>query len=148
MNLLRILYILPFFLLIACAHNTAVAPPTLPPSSPADHSITLSWTQSFADNFTCSSTVTTSCISGFQEGYVSGSTNVQQHTDTTAICNTTSGACTTTYSGTLPIASVTFYVVTTYVDASGIPGTTAATTTASPVQVAADAPTGLTATVQ
>lgn len=148
MKLHRFLYSGLLFLLIGCSHNTAVAPPALPPSTPADHSITLSWTQSFADNFACSSTVTTSCISGFQEGYVSGSTNVQQHTDTSAICNTASGACTTTYSGTLPIGAVTFYVITTYVDASGTAGTTAADTTASPIQVAADVPTGLTAKVQ
>jgi hypothetical protein len=136
------LLILAVIVLAGCPKHVVPTPPN------ADHAITLTFNQSFANNSPCSATVTTSCISGFNEGYISGATNIQQHTDTTAICTVSTGACKTTYNATLPIGSLNFFVVTTYLDQNGVAGVTAAATTAAPTQVAADMPTGLTANVQ
>lgn len=141
---------LALLFLAGCSHSTAVNPPAPPPAN-ADHSITLSWTQSEANNGACSSTVTTSCLSGYTEGYLSGTTKVSLHTDTMAVCtgsNSAALACTSTFNGTLPIGSVTFYVVLNYADSNGNAQSLAAVTTATATQVAADAPTGLTAAVQ
>lgn len=131
----------------------------------ADHSITLTWTQSFANNGSCSSSVTISCINGFVEGYVTGTlpttgpppacsssvtTNCghQLNSDVAGVCNQTSApaACTSTFNGTLPIGSLVFYVATTYIDQNGTAGTTAAAVS-SPVTVAADVPAGVTAKI-
>lgn len=104
-----------------------------------DHTISFTWNQSFANNGICSTTVTTSCISGFNEGYVSGTTDVQLHNDTSAVCTGTTQpeSCASTFNGVLPIGLVTFYVATTYVDQNGVAGVTAPALS-SPVQVNAD----------
>lgn len=150
MKLHRFLYSGLLFLLIGCSHNTAVAPPALPPSTPADHSITLSWTQSFADNFACSSTVTTSCMSSYTEGYMNGTTPVTLHTDTMAVCTgaTQPETCTTTFSSPLPIGAVSFFITLNYVDSTGAANSLTPVTTASPIQISADAPVGLVASVK
>lgn len=109
----------------------------------------MNWQQSFANNGACSSTVTTSCISGFVEGYLDTTgKQVQLHTDTTAACTGTTQpeSCTSTFNGLLPIGAVTFYVATTYANQSGSAGTTAAATS-QPVTVAADTPVNITVTV-
>ena len=130
-------------MLCGCTKKVAVNPPA--PSPNADHSITLTWNQSFANNGVCSATVATSCISGFNEGYISGtSTQNQLHADSSAVCTAT---CTSTFNGVLPIGAVTFYVATTYVDQDGVAGVTAAATTATPNQVAADVATNVVAKI-
>ncbi|MGH9770105.1 MAG: hypothetical protein ACRD4Q_00145 [Candidatus Acidiferrales bacterium] len=129
------------FLCGALAGCRAKAPlPSPSPSPAADHSITLSWQQSFANNAACSATQTKSCISGFDEGYVDSSGADQQlHTDTAAVCagSTQPESCTATFNNTLPIGNVTFYVKTMYEDQAGAAGETAAATSA-PVAVGAD----------
>jgi len=147
-------------LLVGCHHQVVVQPPAA-----ADHSITVNFNQSFANNGLCSTTVTTSCISGFDEGYVTGTLSTttvpapctstvttncanQLHTDTGAICSgsTQPEACTSTFSGILPIGSIVFYVVTTYVDQNGNAGeTTPALSSAVPV--VADTSTNVVVTV-
>jgi len=131
-------------LLAGCTH---IVPTPVPPA--ADHTITFTFNQSFANNGACSTTVTTSCISGFNEGYLSGSTQVQLNTALPSICTGTTQpeTCTSTFSGVLPIGAITFYVTTTYVNQSGVAGT-AAPTDSSPVNVGADAATNLNVTVQ
>lgn len=126
-------------------HSTTVPPPT----GNLDHTITMNWTQSFANNSPCSSTVTTSCFTGFNEGYTIGTTNTQIHTDTTAVCSGTTQpeACTSKFNSTLPLTSVVFYVTATYLDASGNAGVTGqAVSTAQ--TITADVPSSLTVTVQ
>ena len=135
-----------FALLAGCTYKTK--PPAPPPSQ--DHTLTLNWNQSFANNPPCSSTVVTSCISGFNTGTLTGTTPTQLHNDPAGVCSgaTQPEACTTTYNAQLPIGSITFYVETTFVDQNGAAGVTARTTTASPVAVAADTPSSLTVTVK
>lgn len=118
-----------------------IAPPNSKPKPRPveDHSITGTWNQSFANNGACSSTVTTSCISGFNEGYLQGTTQVQLHTDVVSVCTGTTQpeTCTSTFNGILPIGAITFYVATTYVDQNGVVGMTPAALSV-PVQVSAD----------
>jgi hypothetical protein len=146
----RLLLLLPLIVLLGgCTKTTAINPPAPPPN--ADHSVTLSWSQSEADSPVCSSTVTSSCLSGYSEGTVNGTTFTSLHTDTMAVCTGTTEplACTTTFNtAALPIGSVTFGLVLDYVNATGTASTLAAITTATPITVAADAPTALTAAVQ
>jgi hypothetical protein len=144
------LWFLPLVLLFAGCHNNVVTPPVVPPTN-ADHTVTLSWSQSEADSPVCSATVTTSCLSGYSEGTMSGATFTSLHTDTMAVCTGTAEplSCTTTFqTAALPIGSVTFGLVLNYVDQNGAAQKLAAVTTASAIQVAADSPTALTATVQ
>ncbi len=146
MNRFKLFPALLALILFGCAAHNPIPPP-VPPNS-LDHSITLTWNQSFANNVACSGTVTTSCISGFNEGYLSGASQVQLHTDTTAVCTGTTQpeACTSTFNGLLPIGSVTFYVTTTYVNQSGVAGL--ATPADSPaVPVGADSATNVQATI-
>lgn len=133
--------------LAGCAAQRTPAP--VPGPKPlVDHTIGLTWNQSTVNNGFCSSTVTTSCISGFNEGYLSGTTQVQLHTDTPAVCTGTTQPlnCTATFNGILPIGNVVFYVTTTYLDQAGAAGTTAAGTSAA-VPVGADAATNVKATI-
>lgn len=119
------------------------------PAPAADHSITLTWQQSFANNPSCSSTVAVSCISGFDEGYQSDpSTDVQLHTDSAQVCagTTQPESCTSTFNGTLPIGNVTFYVKTQYKDQAGTAGETAAALS-SAVPVGADPAQNVTAKI-
>jgi hypothetical protein len=146
----RIWLLLPLVVLLAgCPKSVAVNPPT-PPIN-ADHSITLVFNQSFADNPPCSATVTTSCINGFQEGYVTGTTNTQLHTDTQAICGPSVAPpatnCSTTFNGVVPLGSVTFYVTTTGVDQNGAAISSKTSGLASPVAVGLDAATNVTPTI-
>ena len=127
-------------LLTGCAGSVIPIKNVVPQNKPlVDHSITGTWNQSTVNNGFCSSTVTTSCISGFNEGYLQGTTQVQLHNDTTAVCSGTTQPlnCASTFNGILPIGSITFYVVTTYVDQNGLAGVTAAALSA-PVPVGAD----------
>ena len=132
--------ILSLLLLTGCSASRQISAPQ-PSKYPKaeDHSITLTWDQSFANNNACSATVTVSCISGFNEGYLQGATQVQLHVDTTAVCTGTTQpeACASTFNGLLPIGNVTFYVVTTYVDQNGVAGVTVPALSA-PVAVGAD----------
>ena len=133
--------------IVGCPKYPGVTPPAPPPA--ADHSITLAWNQSFANNPPCSATITTSCIAGFNEGYLAGGANeVQLHSDSPASCSGTSQpeSCTSTFNGTLPIGDVTFYVKTAYKDQDGADGVTAAATS-SPVSVGADKAENVTATI-
>jgi hypothetical protein len=136
-------------LLAGCAaKTTAVNPPAPPPN--ADHTVTLAWQQNEADNVPCSSTVTTSCLAGYSEGTVNGSTFTSLHADTMAVCTGTAEPlpCTTVFqTAALPIGSVTFGLVLEYVNSAGTASSLAAVSTASPTTIAADAPTGFTATV-
>ena len=115
-----------------------------------DHSISLTWNQSTVNNGFCSSTVLVSCISGFNEGYISGTaTQNQLHNDLPAVCSGTNQPlnCTSTFNGVLPIGNVVFYVVTTFVDQNGVAGlTTAALSPA--VLVSADPAQNVKAVVQ
>lgn len=135
--------------LVGCAAHVPVSSPTPAKKRNDDHSISFTWNQSFANNGACSATVTTSCISGFNEGYLSGATQVQLHSDTSGVCTgaTQPEPCASTFNGVLPIGAVVFYVATTYVDQSGVAGVTAIATS-SPVQVGADASTNVKVVVQ
>ena len=134
-------------LVIFLAGCTHIVPTPVPPA--VDHTITFTFNQSFANNGACSTTVTTSCISGFNEGYLSGSTQVQLNTALPSVCTGTTQpeTCTSTFNGVLPIGSLTFFVSTTYINASGVAGVTTADLS-SPVNVAADPATNLNVTVQ
>lgn len=140
---MRKLIPLVLLLLAGCAaHNTPVQPPS-PPNK--DHLVTLTWSQSFANNKACSSTVTVSCISGFQEGTIVGTTETQFHADslttTPGMCTGTGDplSCTTQFNAMLPLGAVNFYVLTTGIDQNGNAVTAAnPATTATPSQVALD----------
>lgn len=133
--------------LLGCAaRNPAPAPA---PKPLVDHTVTVTWNQSFVNNPACSSTVTASCISGFDEGYLDTTgKQVQQHTDAAAVCAgaTQPEACSTVYTGILPIGAVQFYVATTFMDQKGAAGVTAAALSAA-VQVPADSSTNVTVTI-
>ena len=124
--------------LCGCTKQVAVQPPA--PSPAVDHSITMSWQQSFANNPPCSQTVAVSCISGFSEGYLAGgTTQTQLHADTAAVCSGSAQPelCTSTFNGVLPIGAIVFYVSTAYKDQNGAAGVTSAAVSA-PVPVGAD----------
>lgn len=152
MSMLRSVKLLPLLCLLfagCSAHQVAVNPPGNPPN--ADHTIKLDWTQSFANNKACSATITTSCINGFQEGYMVGSTPTQMHADTTTtICSGSSDplSCTTTFNGLLPLGQVNFYVITTGVDQNGAATFSTSTQTATPSNVTLDSAQNVKATVQ
>lgn len=133
--------------LAGCARRAPA--PVIPPAPNLDHSIAMNWQQSFANNGACSSTITTSCISGFVEGYfdVTGKA-VQLHTDTAAVCTGTTQPenCSSTFNGILPIGNVVFYVGTSYVMQTGASGTTASAPSL-PAVVAADQATNVTVAV-
>jgi len=114
-----------------------------------DHVITLNWSQSVANNGFCSSTVTSSCISGFNEGFMSGVAQNQLHNDNTSVCtgSTQTMSCTSTFNGILPIGSIVFYVVTTFVDQNGAAGVTTAALSPA-VNVSADPAQNVTVTVK
>jgi hypothetical protein len=146
----KIFLLLPLILMLAgCPKTVAVNPPT-PPINP-DHTVTLSWSQSEADSPICSTSVVSSCLSGYSEGTVSGTTFTALHTDTMTVCTGTTEplSCTTTFqTAALPIGAITFGLKLNYVDENGEAQSLAAITTSAPVTVAADAPTGLAVTVQ
>jgi len=145
---LRFLPLLCVLLFAGCPKSPIVNPPG--PAPVADHSIAFTWNQSFANNGACSTTVTTSCISGFNEGFITGtSTQNQLHTDTAAVCTGTTQpeTCASTFNGVLPIGNDVFYVATTYVNSSGTAGVTSAALSPA-VAVGADASTNVTVTVQ
>lgn len=147
---MRKILLLVALLCFAGCHNNTATVPTTPPAN-ADHTVTLNWSQSEADSPVCSSTVTTSCLSGYSEGTVSGTTFTSLHTDTMAVCTGTTEPlpCTTTFqTAALPIGSVTFGLVLNYVNSSGTASSLAAITTATSITVSADSPTALTATVE
>jgi hypothetical protein len=123
------LAILVTMFLVGCAGSVRPIQNHQPQSKPlVDHSITLTWNQSTVNNGFCSSTVTTSCISGFNEGYVVGTTQTQLHTDLPAVCTGTTQPlnCASTFNGIIPIGNDVFYVVTTFVDQNGVAGLTVA----------------------
>lgn len=138
------------FALAGCAGRKPISPVVSPEAKPlVDHTITLVWNQSTVNNGFCSSTVTTSCISGFNEGYVVGTTQTQLHTDTPTVCTGTTQplSCTSTFTGIIPIGNDIFYVVTTYLDQNGAAGVTTAALSPG-VAVGADPSTNVRATVQ
>jgi hypothetical protein len=142
----RCAWVVLLLFLAGCKANPT--PP--PPPVNADHSITMLWSQSEANNGPCSTSVTTSCLSGYSEGYMNGTTFEMLHTDTMAVCSGTAEplACTTMFNATIPIGSIEFALVLDYKDQNGAAQTVAAVTTATPISVAADAPSGLTVTIQ
>jgi len=145
----RFLLIVGVLLLAGCTKTVAVNPPA--PTPVVDHTITLSWSQSEADSPVCSATITRSCLSGYSEGTVSGTTFTSLHTDAMTVCTGTTQpeSCTTTFnSSALAIGSVTFGLVLDYIDQNGAAQVLPAVTTATPTTVAADAPTSLVATVK
>lgn len=149
MKLLRFAPLLLVALLCGCPKSVVVTPPG-PPINP-DHTVTLTWSQSEADSPVCSTAVTSSCLSGYNEGVVSGTTFTSLHTDTMAVCtgSTQPLSCTATFqTAALPIGSVTFGLVLNYLNSAGTASSLAPVVTATATTVAADAPTGLTATVQ
>jgi hypothetical protein len=119
-----------------------------PPMSFEDHAVTLTWSQSFANNGICSTTVTTSCISGFNEGYVIGTTQTQLNTASPSACTGTTQPenCSSAFNAVLPIGNVVFYVATTYIDQNGTAGVTASALSPA-VLVPADKPVNLGAVV-
>lgn len=126
-NIVPILIVILLTSLISgCAGHNLPKPNPIPTPVNADHTIQLTWSQSFANNGICSATTLTSCISGFTEGYVQGTSNVQLHTDTAAVCTGTTQpeACTSTFNGTVSIGNVVFWVATNYVDQNGVAGST------------------------
>ncbi|HZW05463.1 MAG TPA: hypothetical protein VFF58_01015 [Candidatus Nitrosotalea sp.] len=133
--------------LAGCSGRKPIRPPAPPPI--VDHSIALTWNQSFVNNPACSTTVTTSCISGFREGYVVGTTQTQLHTDTSAVCTGTSQplTCASTFNGILPLGNVIFYVLTVGVDQNGAVVTSASAALSPGVPVALDGATNVNATV-
>lgn len=133
--------------LTGCAARVPTPAPT--PHPLVDHTITFTWKQSFVNNPACSSTVTSSCISGFNEGYIDlTGKQVQLHTDTFAVCAgaTQPEACSSVFNGLLPIGLVPGYVATTYLDQGGAAGVTAAGISL-PIAVGADTATNVTFTV-
>jgi hypothetical protein len=129
-----------------CGAKAPVPPAPVPQT---DHSLTITWNQSFANNPACSATVTTSCITGFVEGYLDAAGKaVQLHTDTVAVCSgpTDPLSCTSTFNATFAMGQVTFYVATTYVDLNGSANTTSPGQS-TPVLVGADPPANIKATV-
>ena len=120
-RLLATLFIM--FALCGCPKSTPVTPPAPPPVGSVDHSITFTFNQTFADNPACTASIITSCINGFDEGYISGtSTQNMLHSDSSAICTGSAQPepCMTTFNGTVPLGPVVFYVITTGVNASGV----------------------------
>jgi len=148
--------------LTGCAVKAPLPSPT--PVGAADHTITLTWSQSFADSPACSSTVKASCISGFTEGYLSGTVQEMLQADTAAVCTGSAQpeSCASTFNGVIPIGVVNFYVDTAYIDQNGAAcsGAAAGTaggaadcllatgTTANPPTVGADAATAIAAKIQ
>jgi hypothetical protein len=126
-------------LLVACGSVQTKTP--APTRGLQDHAVSLSWQQSFANNGACSAAITTSCITGFNEGYLVGAaqTQLQINTNSAAVCAGTiqPEACTANFNAVLPIGFVVFYVATTFVDQNGAAGVTAAAMSPG-VQVAAD----------
>lgn len=147
-TLFALCFVALLFVLAGCAHNTGTNPPAPPPAN-ADHTITLTFQQNFADNPPCSATVTTSCINGFDEGYAAGAAQTQLHTDTAAICtgSTQPENCSTTFNAVVPLGPVVFYVTTTGVNASGA-AVASSSAEAPAVNVALDPPAGVVASVQ
>lgn len=133
--------------LTGCAGQAPIA--VNPPPISTDHTLIFAWHQSFTNNPPCSATLTTSCITGFNEGYLDATGKpVQLHTDTAAVCSGTTQpeACTSTFSATFAMGQITFYVETTFVDLTGAANVTARDLS-TPVLVGADAATGVTVTV-
>lgn len=149
-NDLVIVALLVPLLALGLAGCAARLPPRIHVPPPAlDHSLTIGWNQSFANNPACSSTVTTSCITGFVEGYLDATgKQVQLHTDLPTVCagTTQPEACASTFNATFAMGQVTFYVATTFLDQAGSPNVTAAADSA-PVLVGADPPSNVKATV-
>lgn len=142
----KTLSLIPLLGLVFCGCS-AMHTGTTPPGNP-DHAIAMTFAYNFADAPACSASVTKSCISGFQEGYLQGTTLVQLHTDTTAVCTGTTQplACTTNFNAVIPIGSLTFYVTATGLDQNGA-ATTSTAANSSAIQVGADAPSNVNVTV-
>lgn len=145
----RLAAILLAVLAAGCSAARITAPQPDDKHKLVDHTITLTWNQSTVNNGFCSATVTTSCISGFNEGYVVGTAQTQLHTDTPAVCSGTTRPlnCTSTFNGIIPIGNDVFYVVTTYLDQNGAAGVTAPPLSPA-VPVGTDPATNVKATVQ
>lgn len=112
---------------------------------------TVNFNYDFTNFAPCSTTVTTGCVSGFKWGYLNGSgVQVPLKTSPTSICSGTTQPekCTDSVNSQLPMGSLTFYAVATFVDNTGAAGTTAPATTATPTVITAASPTGLTETSQ
>jgi hypothetical protein len=141
--------LLAVFLLLGCGGvRNPITVNTQQHKKLEDHSISMTWQQSFVNNNACSSTVTTSCISGFSEGYMVGTSQTQLHTDTAAVCSGTTQPenCASTFNGLIPIGNVVFYVATTFIDQNGAAGVTSAALSP-PVPVSADKAVNVNATV-
>jgi hypothetical protein len=132
-------------LLAGCAaHN-----PPKPPINP-DFLVTVNFNFDFTNFSPCSGTVTTGCINGFKWGYLSGSNQVVLKTSAPSICtgSTQPEACTDSTNTKLPMGSLTFYALATFVDNTGAAGVSDPGVTAVPSVVTAPNPTGVTVTIK
>lgn len=114
-----LLFMLLCLSLVACVHNV-----TPPPPPNQDFTVTATWQYNFSNFPGCSSTVTTSCISGFTWGYLNGSTQVPLKTSLPSACtgSTQPESCTDNTQSLLPMGSVTFYLVVNTMNSSGQAG--------------------------
>lgn len=129
-----------------CGCAKKVTPPPPPPPPPIDFAVTIKFGYDFTNFFACSATVTKGCITGFSWGYLQGTTQVPLHTATVSACTGSAQpqSCSDTTNTQLPIGSLTFYAKANYIDNNGVSGSTQPSTTATPSQVPADAPTNVT----
>ena len=123
------LFILSALVLLLCGcPNTPVTPPV--PPTPGDWLVSINLSYDFSNFVPCSATVTKGCISGFQWGYMSGTSQVPLKTSPVTICagSTQPEACTDTTNATVGIGAVVPYAIANGFDNSGSPVSSAAAT--------------------
>lgn len=137
---LKIALAVMFIVLGGCTKSTAVNPPTPPPN--VDHTVSYTFQYNFSDAPICSTTVTSSCVSGFIEGYSVNGALTQLNTDTTSICTastTQPESCSGSFqSSVIPIGNVTFYIEATGKDQNGTVANSIPTAETSPTVVGLD----------
>lgn len=134
----------------AGAKTVTVTPPPPPPVN-ADYTITGTFTFDFTNNFACSPSVTTGCVSGFAWGYMNGATlvNIASLTEPIPVCSATvtqncAIAATTqptafNFQGNsqLPVGAVNFGADTLSITNAGAAVTSSVDTTTTPTNIAA-----------
>ena len=129
-----------------CGKTVPVNPPAPTPAPNKDFTVTATFNYDFTNFAACSSAVKTGCISGFSWGYLTGSgSQIPLHTATTAACTGTTQpeACTDVTNSQLPMGSVTFYFVATFINNAGTAGVGSVSNSA-PVTVTVGTPTNIT----